>query len=392
LVAAVDTTSGWGDGHTVIASGTAAPRSDLVVVGAGIVGLAHAAEAVRRGLSVTVVERDERAVGASLRNFGHGCVTAQSGRALHLATVARQRWIELGTAAGFWVGETGAVVAARADDEMAVLAELADERGDDVRLLDAAGLRACVPVGDGALLGGAQLGADIRVDPRQALPALAAWLAERRGARLLWSTALLGVEPGVVRTTRGVIETTDVVVCVGHDVDHLFPAVAAEAGLQRCALHMLQVTTPAGRQFSPAVLTGTSLLRYSAFAACPSAADVRRRLAHEAPELLAADVNLMLTQRPDGDLTIGDTHHRAHSVDPFRDETLDELLLAETGRLLGVDRLAVRRRWQGVYASAPGEFLVAAPLERTRVVSVTSGIGMTTAFGLAPEVLDDLGP
>ena len=71
------------------APGPAAPPSDLVVVGAGVVGLAHAAEALDRGLSVTVVERDDRPVGASVRNFGHGCVTAQAGRALRLATRAR---------------------------------------------------------------------------------------------------------------------------------------------------------------------------------------------------------------------------------------------------------------------------------------------------------------
>src|SRR5262245_23384700 len=152
----------------------ATPPTDLVVVGSGIVGLAHAADAVRRGLSVTVVERDERPVGASVRNFGHGCITAQSGRALRLATAARARWIELGAAAGFWVGETGTVVAARADDEMAVLAELAAERGDGVRLLDAAQVRDRVPLAADDLVGGALLDADIRVDPRTAAPALAA--------------------------------------------------------------------------------------------------------------------------------------------------------------------------------------------------------------------------
>jgi FAD dependent oxidoreductase TIGR03364 len=381
-------------GRTVTAfdrAGAAAPRCDLVVVGAGIVGLAHAVEAVRRGLSVTVVERDERAVGASVRNFGHVCVTAQAGRALRLATAARRRWIELGAAAGFWVGETGTVVAARADDEMAVLAELAAERDDDVRLLDAAALRALAPVSGEGLLGGAHLGLDLRVDPRQAVPALARWVATQPGVRMLWSTSLLAVEPGVVRTSRGPIEAAQAVVCVGHDVDRLFPAVATEADLRRCALHMLQVAAPGGRRYSPAVLTGTSLLRYAAFGKCPSAVDVRRRLECEAPELLAADVNLMFTQRPDGDLTIGDTHHRDHTVDAFQDEALDDLLLAETARLLGVDRLTVRRRWQGIYATAPGEFLVATPVEAARVVSVTTGIGMTTALGLAPEVLDDLG-
>ncbi|MGX7827876.1 hypothetical protein ACTG9Q_22590 [Actinokineospora sp. 24-640] len=71
---------------------------------------------------------------------------------------------------------------------------------------------------------------------------------------------------------------------------------------------------------------------------------------------------------------------------------LDDLRpqLREAARLLGVPDLAVRRRWTGVYASAPGEFLTAAPHPTTRVVSVTSGIGMTTAFGLAPATLDDL--
>ncbi|MFE6646975.1 FAD-dependent oxidoreductase, partial [Nocardioides sp. NPDC057772] len=34
--------------------------ADLVVIGAGIVGLAHAAEGLARGLRVHLIERDER--------------------------------------------------------------------------------------------------------------------------------------------------------------------------------------------------------------------------------------------------------------------------------------------------------------------------------------------
>jgi glycine/D-amino acid oxidase-like deaminating enzyme len=57
----------------------AALPADLVVVGAGVVGLAHAIEARARGLSVVVVERDARAVGASVRNFGHVGTTLHGG-------------------------------------------------------------------------------------------------------------------------------------------------------------------------------------------------------------------------------------------------------------------------------------------------------------------------
>jgi glycine/D-amino acid oxidase-like deaminating enzyme len=43
---------------------------DCVIVGAGIIGLAHALAATRHGLRTAVVDREERAVGASVRNFG----------------------------------------------------------------------------------------------------------------------------------------------------------------------------------------------------------------------------------------------------------------------------------------------------------------------------------
>ena len=50
---------------------------DVIVVGAGIVGLAHAYEAARKGLKVCVVERDAACVSASIRNFGFVTVTGQ---------------------------------------------------------------------------------------------------------------------------------------------------------------------------------------------------------------------------------------------------------------------------------------------------------------------------
>ncbi|KJK47866.1 oxidoreductase [Lentzea aerocolonigenes] len=342
---------------------------DLVVVGAGVVGLAHAWHAVRRGLSVTVVERDEHAVGASVRNFGHGCFTAQDGVAFEYAMTAREEWLKLGREAGFWLRECGTVVKARHDDERAVLEELASVR--EISLTDE----------------GAFLPLDIRVNPREAVHSIAALLASR-GVTFLWSTNVLTVEPGLVRTSRGEIACRAAVVAVGHDVDRFFPDIAEERQIQRCRLRMLRVAH--GGVIDPAVLTGFSMLRYEAFARCPSTQLVRERLSHDHPELVEAGLNLMFTQLPDGSLTIGDTHHYSRTVDPYRPEDLDDLVLTETARLLGVPSLHVLERWRGVYASAPEPFLTATPAPRVRAVSVTSGIGMTTALGLAPAVLDDL--
>ena len=50
---------------------------DIVIVGAGIVGLGHALAALRHGLRVAVIDREARAAGASVRNFGFVTVTGQ---------------------------------------------------------------------------------------------------------------------------------------------------------------------------------------------------------------------------------------------------------------------------------------------------------------------------
>jgi len=353
---------------------------DLAVVGAGIVGLGHAVDALSRGLRVVVIERDERSVGASVRNFGHVCATAQTGQALEYAWIARQRWLDLGAKAGFDVHQDGTLVVARTEAEAAVLEEFAKRRGPEQVTLDAPW--------QGDHLRTALLPLDLRLDPRAGIPAIAAWLAGE-GVTFHWGTHVGAIEPGVVHTSRGEVRADRIVHAVGHDVDRLFPQIADEHDLVRCRLDMLEVDA-AGLRIDPAVLTGTSMLRYGGLAETTAVAAVRAEIEATAPELLARDVNLMLTQRPDGNIVLGDTHDNARTHLPFNDESDYDLLLREGSRLLGTP-LTVRRRWRGVYANAPRtDFLVAAPLDGVRVVSVTSGIGMTTGLGLAPAVLDGL--
>lgn len=365
-----------------------ARRSDVLVVGAGIAGLSHAIAAVERGLSVTIIERDSRAVGASIRNFGHACVTAQSGELLELALVAREKWLRYGSLAGYFHVESGALAVARSAAESAVLEELSASREPgQVRLLTQGEVREHLgAASDPAIYGGALLRDDLRVDPRQAVGALAAWLAEQPGVTFSWRTSFLGAEGGVVRTSRGEFRAERTIVCVGHDLDLLYPELADEHQVERCALQMARVVAPDGLSLGPAVLTGTSMLRYPAFAETDAAAALRAEMTAEHPELLDIVANVMFTQRPDGTLIVGDSHRYGLTQDPFLTEPTSELLLDAVATILGVDELRVAERWQGVYASSPLQpFLLSEPVPGVTVAIVTSGVGMTISLGLAEQ-------
>lgn len=368
-------------------SSTTAPAFDVVVIGAGIVGLAHAYEALLQGLSVVVVDRAGGAVhGASVRNFGHACITPQTGEARGYATEARRRWLDLAGAAGFTARESGTVVVARTAAELAVVEEYAASDPDTERL-DARAVVDRVPVDPDPVVGGAFLPLDLQVDPREAAPAIATWLASQ-GVRFSWRTTALTVESGRVTTSRGTFEADRIVVCTNHDVDRLFPRLAEQADVVRCRLHMLRADVDLRFPLSVPLFTGWSLLRYSGFAAMPSAGALRESLRASLPAGVAWDLNQMYTSPFDGSLIIGDTHVRDVDAPPFQDEAGFELVIAETERLFGVERIRVRERWQGVYASAPGrEFLIEEPLPGVHVVTVTTGIGMTTGLGIAPSVL-----
>ncbi|MDE3174638.1 MAG: FAD-dependent oxidoreductase, partial [Pseudomonadota bacterium] len=166
---------------------------DLAVVGAGICGLAHALAAARRGKRVVVIDRDAAANGASIRNFGFVTVTGQqAGDCWRRAMRSRDVWAEIGPQAGIDIVQRGLLTIARRREALAVLeAFAATEMGRGCRLLagheiaaQGEGLRA------GEFAGALYSPHELRVESREAIPRLAAWLAERHGVTFLRETAV----------------------------------------------------------------------------------------------------------------------------------------------------------------------------------------------------------
>ncbi len=101
---------------------------NAIIIGAGIVGLATARALAVRGCKVTVFERSQQAVGASVRNFGMVWPIGQpTGEMYETALRSRAIWKKSCTEAGIWHNENGSLHLAYHDDEWAVLEEFVAE-------------------------------------------------------------------------------------------------------------------------------------------------------------------------------------------------------------------------------------------------------------------------
>ncbi|TVQ34918.1 MAG: TIGR03364 family FAD-dependent oxidoreductase [Geminicoccaceae bacterium] len=367
---------------------------DFAVVGAGIVGLAHALAAARAGHRVVVLDREAQSVGASVRNFGFVTVTGQErGDCWRRALRSRDVWAEVAPQAGIRIEHEGLLVTARRAEAMAVIeAFAATDMGRDCTLLTAAEARSrCPHLAAGGLAGGLWSPHERRVESRDAIPKLKDWLEAEKGVIFLRPVHVHGIEERTLYTSAGRIEAARIVVCPGDERLALYPERISALGIGRCRLHMLKVRPGNGARLPGAVMSDLSLVRYLGYAALPEAQALRRRLEAEQPAHLAEGIHLIVVQGADGDLVVGDSHHYEASPAPFAQGHVDDLILDELDAVLDLGPRTVVERWMGTYAHLPDRLMVVdAPEPHVRLVVVTSGTGASTAFAIAEEVLADL--
>lgn len=369
----------------------------VVVVGGGVLGTMHAVAARRRGFEVIQLEREAEARGASVRNFGLVWVSGRrAGAELDLALRARALWAELAAdAPGVGFRPDGSLTIARDDAELHMLKEAAalpdaDRRGFE--LLDPAGVREVNPALRGEFIGGLYCRKDGIVEPRLVQPALRGFLADTGGGyRWLPSRDAVEVGPHAVRDHTGTWHHGDLVVlCTGAALtgvagQHL--ASYPTPPVRRVRLQMMQTRPFAGR-LSTALADGDSLRYYPAYD-LPG----RAQLAAQPPVAAGNHAQLLLVQRADGCLTIGDTHEYDEPFAFDVDEDAYQHLITRAEALLGRELPPVQRRWAGVYSEVAdggvhsGKALYHRSQVAPGVVLVTGpgGRGMTCSPAIAEE-------
>ncbi len=367
-----------------------------IVIGAGIVGMATARALAEKGYAVKVFERNEKAVGASIRNFGMVWPIGQPlGKLYERASRSRAIWQQSCDEGGIWYSEAGSMLNVYHDDELAVIEEFhtANHAHRHCEILTAEAAIAKSPATNpSGLKASLYSPSELIVDPREAIEKLPAYLSKKYGIEFHFNMAVSRIENGKAHSGKQVFEADILFVCSGADFETLYPETFAASGITKCKLQMLRTVAQDNNwQTGPALSAGLTLTHYGAFADCASLPALQARYDRELPEHVKWGIHVMISQNGLSEITIGDSHEYGLVHDPFDRDDINQLILGYLKTFTQIQNPQIGQTWNGIYPKLKGKTeFVASPESGVHIINGLSGAGMTLSFGLAEEVVESV--
>jgi FAD dependent oxidoreductase TIGR03364 len=378
--------------HT--SSTNASTKGSAIIIGAGIVGLATARALAIRGYKVTIFERNERAVGASIRNFGMIWPIGQAtGPLFDRAMLSRSLWKEICTEANIWHSEVGSMHLAYHDDELQVINEYVEVNRHfrDCSLLSPnEALQRSPAVNPDGLKGALWSGEEMIVESRVAVGQVAKYLAEKYGVDFNWNTAISRIDHPKVISGNRTWQADEIFVCSGADFETLYPELFLETQITKCKLQMMRlVTQPDNWRIGPSLCGGLSMIHYPGFQAAASLPALRRRYEEQYAEYLKWGIHVMVSQNGSGELTIGDSHEYGLVHDPFDKEFINAMITSYLQTFATFKDWKLLQSWHGIYPKMTnGETeLIIDIAPGVTAINGVGGNGMTLSFGLCEEYI-----
>ncbi|HLP94360.1 MAG TPA: TIGR03364 family FAD-dependent oxidoreductase [Saprospiraceae bacterium] len=368
-------------------------KYDVAIVGAGIVGLATAYAAASKGLKTIVFERNPRAIGASIRNFGLIWPIGQPpGNLLDRAMRSRETWIKVARESGLRIRQNGSLQLAYHDDEMEVLHAFkasTQGAGYEIELLNPEEtLQKSSSVRAQGLKGAMFSNTECTVTSREAIPQLAQYLEMVHGVEFHFGSAVTHVDTGLLSDFYDTWHAERIFICSGAEFETLYPRVFRESGITKCKLQMLRTAAqPKDWQLGPSLCAGLTLLHYQSFAHLQELQAVKHRYEVENADYARFGIHVLVSQNHKGEIILGDSHEYGWDVSPFDSDAINRLILHYLNGFAAFPDMQIAETWHGVYPKLPGKTELVMEIEPgVWIVNGLSGAGMTMSFGLTEEL------
>lgn len=346
---------------------------DVVIIGAGIVGSACAAECAREGLSVAIVEAAIIGGGATAAGMGHLTVMDDSEAQFALTRYSQQLWDQMSDALPREVEHEacGTIWVAVDDEEMAEVRrkeKFYAERGVKTEILDPQSLAEAEPNLRPGLVGGLRVPGDSVIYP----PCAAQYFVDQamaKGAKLFLGTAVDQIESNGVRLRDGSRISAGLVV---NSAGSSSPTLTRGLEVKKRKGHL--------------VITD----RYPNF--------VRHQLVElgylkSAHSMTAESVAFNVQPRKTGQLLIGSSRQFGVDDSHVENAIVTRMLERAVEYLPRLGKLSSLRAWTGFRAATTDKLPLIGPHaehERLYLATGHEGLGITTSLATAKLLVDQI--
>lgn len=375
-------------------------KYDLIVVGSGILGTFHAYHALRAGLKVLLLEKDNYPVGATVRNFGQAVPSGMVDQWFRYGVRGLEVYQSLQKEFDISVRNNGSVYIASDEDEQQLIHELKehyDTIGYACKLLSATDVLAKYPALKSSYVReGLFFPQEVSVEPDQMIYKVHAYMQEQFDKfTLLYNFPVINCEnnaDGVsVKTSNGSAYSGEkIVICNGNEFKLLFPEIYSKSGQVVSKLQMLRTVPMPEVQLEGNILTGLTIRRYESFETyCPSFNTISTPDHYK--ELKKWGIHILFKKAVDGSFIIGDSHEYAdaNQLDDlgFRiSDYINQLMLNEAARIANFDVHKISTSWAGYYPQHPDKNIVEIDVtESIFIRTCIGGKGMTAGIGYTEE-------
>jgi len=348
------------------------PGFDVIIVGAGIVGAACAADCAQAGLKVLVLDRGPVGGGATGAGMGHLVVMDDSEAQFALTHYSRRLWNDLAPELpkAIEYDQCGTLWVAADEQEMAEVRRKASfytQRGARVEVLDASAVAVAEPNLRPNLMGGLRVVEDAVVYPPCAAHCLLE-LALARKAQLRTGTAVATflLEGGVVLADGSRLSAGAVVNAAGP----WSPALSPGLPVRKRKGHLAITERYPGYVHHQIIELGYLKSAHS----------------------VAIDsVAFNIQPRQTGQLLIGSSRQYDASGSEINTPILQRMLQRALEYLPGLGRLAVTRCWTGHRPATPDKLPLIGRMphnDKLWLATGHEGLGITTCLGTGRLLLD----
>ena len=347
--------------------------SEAIVIGAGIVGAACAAELAHAGLRVTLLDQAQPGTDSTAAGMGHIVVMDDSPAQLALTQLSRQLWDTLAPslpdAAEF--DRCGTLWIAQDEEEMAEVHRkhaTYEAAGVETEILDAAGLHAAEPNLAAGLAGGLLVPGDAVLYP----PVAARFLVERavaKGAKSLADTPVTAAQNHTVILRDG----------SGLHADVIVNAAGASAG-------RLTPGLPIRKRKGHLVITD----RYPGFCRHQLIELGYLKSAHS---VSADSVAFNLQTRRTGQMLLGSSRQFTDESSAVDGRIVQAMIERAERYAPKISALSALRVWTGFRAATPDKLPLIGPSTTDASVWLATGhegLGITTSLATARLLADQI--